>query len=115
MFLLVNNLFNIFVALSSDPCIIEEEEPCFEAGNYDGNAGMDIDIAKISNVEDPASCQEECQKNLECKFWTYNSEFASWRFGRKKCWLQNANAPEKPGTCTTCTRGPRDCPSAAKN
>ena len=58
MFLLVNNLFNIFVALSSDPCIIEEEEPCFEAGNYDGNAGMDIDIAKISNVEDPASCQE---------------------------------------------------------
>ena len=82
---------------------------CFEAGNYDGNAGIDIDIAKISNIEDPESCQKECQKDPACKFWTYSNEFAKWRPGRKKCWLQNANAPESPGTCTTCTRGPRDC------
>ena len=87
---------------------------CFEAGKYDGNmkknGGINIDVATISNVEDPESCQKECQKNPECKFWTYNNEFAQWRPGRKKCWLQNANAPETNTTCTTCTRGPRDCP-----
>ena len=87
---------------------------CFETGKYDGNikknGGINIDVDTISNVEDPESCQRECQKNLDCKFWTYSNEFAKWRPGRKKCWLQNANATEKPSTCTTCTRGPRDCP-----
>ena len=99
--------------------MLEFTAQCFETGKYDGNmkknGGIDIDVAVIRNVKDPESCQKECVKNLECKFWTYNSEFASWRFGRKKCWLQNANAPEKPGTCSTCTRGPRDCSNAAKN
>ena len=88
---------------------------CYEAGKYDGNmkknGGIDIDVAVISNVEDPESCQKECLKNLECKFWTYNNEFAKWRGGRKKCWLQNANAPETKDACTTCTRGPRNCPT----
>ena len=87
---------------------------CFEAGKYDGNmkknGGINIDVATISNVEDPESCQKECQKDPACKFWTYSNEFAKWRPGRKKCWLQNANAPETSTTCTTCTRGPRDCP-----
>ena len=87
---------------------------CFETGKYDGNikknGGINIDVDTISNVEDPESCQKECLKNLECKFWTYNNEFAKWKKGRKKCWLQNANAPETAKTCTTCTRGPRVCP-----
>ena len=76
------------------------------------NGGIEIDIDVISNVADPESCQKECQKNSECKFWTYNNEFAKWRFGRKKCWLQNANAPEKPAESDTATRGPKDCYTA---
>merc|ERR1712062_638680 len=63
---------------------------CFEAGKYDGNmkknGGINIDVATISNVEDPESCQKECQKDPACKFWTYSNEFAKWRPGRKKCW-----------------------------
>ena len=88
---------------------------CFETGKYDGNikknGGINIDVDTISNVEDPESCQKECLKNLECKFWTYNNEFAKWKGGRKKCWLHNANAPETKDTCTTCTRGPKNCPT----
>ena len=103
-----------------DTCDHANEVKCFETGKYDGNmkknGGIEIDIDVISNVADPESCQKECQKNSECKFWTYNNEFAKWRFGRKKCWLQNANAPEKPVASDTATRGPKDCPSyTAKN
>ena len=90
-----------------DTCDHANEVKCFETGKYDGNmkknGGIEIDIDVISNVADPESCQKECQKNLDCKFWTYSNEFAF-------CWLQNANAPEASTACTTCTRGPRDCP-----
>ena len=67
-------------------------------GNYNGN---DIDF--VQNINDATSCQEECQKHLECKFWTYNSY-------NKICWLQTANAPDNLGTCLRCIRGPRYCP-----
>ena len=68
-------------------------------GNYAGN---DIDVRY--NINDATSCQGECQKHLECKFWTYNSY-------DKKCWRQTINAPHNLGTCDTCTRGPRYCSS----
>ena len=31
------------------------------------NGGINIDVATISNVEDPESCQKECQKDPACK------------------------------------------------
>ena len=70
---------------------------CFVTGNYVGN---DIDI--MPNINDATSCQEECEKLAECKFWTYNSY-------KKKCWRHTAKAPEILGTCKNCTRGPRIC------
>ena len=66
-------------------------------GNYQGN---DIDVVDVTN---PTSCQEKCQNLLECKYWTYRPP--------AKCWLQTANAPKTLGSCITCTRGPRNCPS----
>ena len=72
---------------------------CFMTGNYNGN-----NIDYVQNINDATSCQEECQKHVECKFWTYNSN-------TKNCWRQTANAPEILGTCDTCTRGPRNCAS----
>ena len=68
------------------------------AGDYYGN---DIDF--VQGINDATSCQKECQKLLECKFWTYSSPV-------KTCWRQTANAPQNLGTCDTCTRGPRNCP-----
>ena len=73
-------------------------DQCFMKGNYEGN---DIDVVDVTN---PTSCQEKCQDLLECKYWTYKSKTA-------KCWLQTANAPKTLGSCITCTRGPRNCPS----
>ena len=74
-------------------------DQCFLAGNYVGNQ-----IDYVDNINDVTSCQEKCQELIECKFWTYNSK-------TKKCYRQTANAPEYLGTCITCTRGPRNCPS----
>ena len=68
-------------------------------GNYNGN-----NIDSVGNINDATSCQEKCQDVLECKYWTYDSK-------TKKCWRQTANAPKNLGTCSTCTRGPRNCPS----
>ena len=65
-------------------------------GDYYGN---NIDSVY---ADDATSCHEQCQDLLECKFWTYKSP---------TCWLQTANAPETLGSCITCTRGPRNCPS----
>ena len=72
-------------------------DQCFDTGNYYGN-----DIAFAGNINDATSCQKECQKHAECKFWTYNSD-------GNRCWSQSANAPDSIGTCNTCTRGPRYC------
>ena len=72
---------------------------CFETGNYIGNH---IDV--LQNINDATSCQEKCQDVLECKYWTYDSK-------TKKCWRQTVRAPKSLGTCSTCTRGPRNCPS----
>ena len=86
-------------------CFTDE---CFEAGTYDGSNTEGINIDVINNVQDAESCQEECQKHLECKFWTYRQ---TWK-GKKKCWRQTEKALEKLGTCNNnkCTRGPRNCP-----
>ena len=67
------------------------------AGNYQGN---DIDF--VQNINDATSCQEECEKLAECKFWTYNNVL-------QKCWRQTAKAPEILGSNSACTRGPRIC------
>ena len=70
------------------------------AGSYDGS-----DIKYVQNINDATSCQVECQELTECKFWTYNSE-------TKNCWLQTEYAATNVGTtCTSCTRGPKHCPS----
>ena len=74
-------------------------DQCFDIGNYAGN-----DIDYVQNINDATSCQGECQKHLECKFWTYNSH-------TKNCWRQTVNAPDNLGTCNTCIRGPRNCAS----
>ena len=89
-------------------CFTDDDE-CFETGTYDGSNTEGINIDVINNVQDAASCQEECQKHSECKFWTYNSQ--TWD-GKKKCWRQTEKALEKLGTCNNnkCTRGPRNCP-----
>ena len=81
-------------------CFTDE---CFEAGTYDGSNTEGINIDVINNVQDAESCQEECQKHLDCKFWTYNSN-------DNNCYRQTANALQDLGTCDTCTRGPRNCP-----
>ena len=60
----------------------------------------------MNNINDAISCQEKIQEVIECKFWTYNYE-------TKICYCQTANAPENLGTCNTCTRGPRSCPSGS--
>ena len=70
---------------------------CFETGNYIGNH---IDF--MPNITDATSCQEECEKLAECKFWTYNNVL-------QKCWRQTAKAPEILGSVSACTRGPRNC------
>ena len=70
---------------------------CFVTGNYDGN-----NVDYVQNINDATSCQEECKKHIQCKFWTYNSN-------TKNCWRQTENAPQNLGTCDTCTRGPRYC------
>ena len=79
-------------------------DKCFEAGTYVGN-----DIDYVKDLPDAESCQKECQKIPECKFWTYNPN--TWN-GKNKCFRQTANANETLGTCKkgTCIRGPRDCP-----
>ena len=60
----------------------------------------------MNNINDAISCQEKIQEVIECKFWTHNYE-------TKICYCQTANAPENLGTCITCTRGPRNCPSGS--
>ena len=79
-------------------------DKCFEVGTYAGN-----DIDYVKDLPDAESCQKECQKIPECKFWTYNPN--TWN-GKNKCFRQTANANETLGTCKkgTCIRGPRDCP-----
>ena len=75
---------------------------CFETGNYKGN-----DIDCVLDLPDAESCQKECLKLPECKFWTYNPN--SWD-GKKRCYRQTANANETLGTNTKAIRGPRLCP-----
>ena len=65
-------------------------------GNYAGN---DIGTA-VRHINDAKSCQKECQKLAECKFWTYN-------YRHRYCYRQRAKGPL--GRCNTCTRGPRNC------
>ena len=47
-----------------DCCQLE----CYNLGKYQGN-----DIDYVQNINNATNCQEECQKHLECRFWTYNS------------------------------------------
>ena len=68
---------------------------CFVEGNYAGNY-----IDSVQNINDATSCQEECQKHVECQFWSYNSQ-------TKTCFRQTSD--QTLGTCHTCTRGPRNC------
>ena len=79
-------------------------DPCFLAGNYAKHV-IDSTEGYVKNINDAISCQKKCQEVIECKFWTYNSE-------TKICYRQTASAPEALGTCITCTRGPRNCPSS---
>ena len=73
------------------------EQGCFDLGNYVGN-----NIDYIHSINNTGDCQDECQKHLDCRFWTYNYE-------TKNCWRHIVNAPENIGTCNTCIRGPRNC------
>ena len=41
--------------------------PCFEKGvDYSEN-----DLISFNNIDTPEGCQEKCQENVKCKFWTY--------------------------------------------
>ena len=80
---------------------------CFQTENYYfSERKYNIDFVK--NINDAASCQDECQKHVKCDFWTYNSN-------TKNCLRQTANAANAPETsatgthCFKCTYGPRHC------
>ena len=75
----------------------DSKTTCFTTGNYLHN-----NIDSVENVFDAAGCQKSCQEHSECKFWTYNSD-------NEKCWRQTEEAGSAIGTCSTCTRGPRNC------
>ena len=58
----------------------------------------------MENINDPTRCQEECQKNVRCNFWTLNKK-------QKKCWLK-PNDPKAPTPLKenpNCIRGPKTC------
>ena len=74
----------------SDACFVEDM----------GWPGNEIGTAPIT-VDDPASCQKECQKNDECQVWSFNS-------GSGACWLKTEKASESPGGGRT--SGPKFCP-----
>ena len=90
-------MINVYIPQIGSPeyCFTD----CFEEGSY-GGAGEWIDI--VDNINDATGCQEECQKHLECEFWSYHRNL-------RKCWRQTVNDAQTLGTCGVCTRGPRNC------
>lgn len=74
---------------------------CFDR-NLDYHGG---DILIVPSFETNAYlCQERCQKNEECRFFTFQTIE-----GGGHCFLKNAkNSP--PRDCPTCTSGPKLCP-----
>ena len=57
------------------------ESNCFD--KYIDFYGSSIKVVSVSN---PTTCQQECQQNKECKFWTYDT--SSNGIGLN-CWLKN--------------------------
>ena len=81
-------------------------ENCFESGNFGGS-----NIDQILDLKDAVSCQKECLKHPECKFWSYVTR----NDGSKRCWLKPANANEFSKTQSHAIRGPRLCPGTLLN
>ena len=59
------------------------------------------DVESFKNMEDAAECQQLCQSNDECYYWTLN------RY--RKCFLKNANALSSLSTGSGFTSGPKIC------
>ena len=54
---------------------------CFETDvNF---AGFGISENKIPNIQSPEDCQFQCEKRLECRFWTISQNI---------CWLKSSDA-----------------------
>ena len=54
-----------------------------------------------------ANCQQECQKDKDCRFWTWNSP--NFRKKKNTCWLKAGKGEER--TVSGKISGPRICKS----
>ena len=52
-----------------------------------------------------ADCQKECQKDKDCRFWTWNSP--NFRKKKNTCWLKAGKGEER--TVSGKISGPRTC------
>ena len=68
---------------------------CTEPGEVDGN------FAGSSQEEDVEGCWQACQDNMDCHFYTFNTE-------NKLCFLLRDFKALDP-TCTACLWGEKSC------
>ena len=65
----------------------------------------------MENIDNEENCQVECQKNLQCNFWTYDP-------ATKKCYPRREKSEEKTrlrvNQCNNCKRGPEVCKGSIK-
>ena len=57
-----------------------------DSGCFDRNIDFYGNSVKIVSGSNPTTCQQECQQNQNCKFWTYDT--SSNGIGLN-CWLKN--------------------------
>ena len=54
-------------------------------------------VVNYKNIVDETKCQELCQKNDKCNYWTYGTTRVQ-RDYRKNCWLKSSDSGSKTNT-----------------
>ena len=60
---------------------------CYQYKEYIGH-----DITSYKGIKNPHECQEKCQTNIECKFWSW---IDTEEPGAEQCWIKEYIISEK--------------------
>ena len=66
----------------------DADSNCFDHGiDYFGN---DLNPGQFISTDTAFDCQENCQKNSVCHFWTWSPKF------NKACWMKSGKGQVRP-------------------
>ena len=80
---------------------------CFQDGVvYRNDPVRGITNFNIPNVMSAEDCQTECQNDIDCQFWTWNSP--NFKRNQNTCWLKAGKGQIR--AVSGKISGPRTCP-----